>query len=123
MTTELSNDLSYPEKMEKVKANMVVFGKAQPGVMAAFGQLHKAGSVDGALDEKHKELIALAIGVATRCDDCIAFHTYAALKAGASRAEIMDMLAVTILMGGGPSMMYSTHVIEAMDQFEKKIAG
>ena len=119
----MSQETNYPEIMEKVKANMATFCKAQPGVMAAFGKLHKEGSVDGALDEKAKELIALAIAVATRCDDCIAFHTYAVLKAGATRAEVMDMLSVTILMGGGPSMMYSSHVIEAMDQFEKKMAG
>lgn len=69
------------------------------------------------------EKVKANIAVAMRCDDCIAFHTYAVLKAGASRAEVMDMLTVTVLMGGGPSMMYSTHVIDAMDQFEKKMAG
>lgn len=68
---------------------------------------------------KTKELIALAIGVAARCEGGISFHTHAALKAGASREEITDALGVAVLMGGVPSVMYATHVIEAMDQFEE----
>ena len=42
--------------------------------MKAFGALAMAAGAPKALDAKPKELIALAIGVATRCDDCIAFH-------------------------------------------------
>ncbi len=118
MTTELPNTLTYPQQLEKIKANMGVLATAQPEVMNAFGALHKAGSADGALDGKTKELIALAIGVAARCDGCISFHTHDALKAGATREEITDALGVAVLMGGGPSVMYATHVIEAMDQFE-----
>ena len=121
MTTELPNTLTYPQQLEKIKGNMSVLSKDQPDVMAAFGALHKAGSVDGALDGKTKELIALAIGVASRCDGCISFHTHDAMKAGATRAEITDALGVAVLMGGGPSVMYATHVIEAMDQFENLI--
>ncbi len=121
MTSELPNTLTYPQQLEKIKGNMGVLAQAQPDVMKAFGALHVAGSADGALDAKTKELIALAIGVAARCDGCIAFHTHDALKAGASREEITDALGVAVLMGGGPSVMYATHVIEAMDQFENSL--
>lgn len=121
MTSELPNILTYPQQLEKIKANMGVFSTAQPDVMNAFGALCKAGTADGALDGKTKELIALAIGVAARCDGCIAFHTHDAMKAGATREEITDALGVAVLMGGGPSVMYATHVIEAMDEFEALI--
>ena len=80
--------------------------------------MHRAGSEAGALDQKTKELIALAIAVASRCDGCIAFHTNDALNAGASEAEITDALGVAILMGGGPSLMYATHVVEAIADFK-----
>lgn len=118
MPTELPSTLSYPQQLEKIKANMGTLSEAQPDVMGAFGALHQAGSADGALDSKTKELISLAISVVSRCDGCIAFHTHDAMKAGATREEIMDALGVAVLMGGGPSVMYATHVIEAMDQFE-----
>ena len=72
---------------------------------------------DGALDTKTKEPIALAISVAVLCDDCIAHHNYDALEAGATREEIADAFGVAILMGGGTSVVYATHAIEAVDQF------
>ena len=97
---------------------MASLSKAQPNVMSAFGSLHRAGTNASALDAKTKELIALAIAVAAHCDDCIAFHTNDALNAGASRDEITDALGVAIMMGGGPSLVYATHVMDAIDQFE-----
>ena len=86
-------------------------------MMKGFYALSRASSAPGALDTKTKELLALAIGVATHCDGCIAFHTQAALTAGATRAEILETLGVTVMMGGGPSLMYATHVMEALEQF------
>ena len=41
-----------------------------------------------------------------------------ALWAGATEAEIMEALGVAMLMGGGPSVIYATHVIEAMQEFQ-----
>ena len=70
--------------------------------MAAFRALVKAAGTDGALDHKAKELIALAISVAVRCEGCIVFHTRACLPLGVSRAELLEMLAVAVEMGGGP---------------------
>lgn len=118
MTTRLANARTYPDKLKHIKNNMSLLSKAQPQAMEAFGALHRAGSNSGTLDVNIKELIALAISAAMRCDDFIAFHTNGALKAGATFEEITDALRVAILMGGGPSVMYATHVIEAVEQFE-----
>lgn len=112
------NQMSYPEQLAHIKKFMGVLAKGQPATMQAFSALHGAAAGEGALDSKTKELIALAIGVAARCDGCIAYHTYDALEAGATEAEIMDALGVAVLMGGGPSVMYATHVVEAMEQFK-----
>jgi len=109
---------SYPERRRHVGGNIRKLGEMQGALMQAFASLHTAGSAAGALDAKTKELIALAIAVATRCDDCIAFHTHDALKQGASQAEIADVLGVAIYMGGGPSVMYASHVLDAVAQFE-----
>ena len=76
----------------------------------------------GALDKKTKELIALAIGVATRCDGCIGFHTEALVKLGASRSEVEETLGMAIYMGGGPALMYAADAIGAYDQFQQSMA-
>lgn len=89
---------------------------AQPDTLKGFNLIHGQAMTDGALDPKTKELIAVALSVGSRCDPCIAFHVHAAVRHGATREEIMEVLSVTVMMGGGPSLMYAAHVIEAMDE-------
>jgi AhpD family alkylhydroperoxidase len=87
-------------------------------VMRAFSGMAQAALKPGALDTKTKELIALAIGVAIRCDDCIAFHAKAALERGATPEEVMEALGMAVYMGAGPSVMYAAHAAEAFGQFD-----
>lgn len=119
MTQSTSHSQPYHDTIEQIKGCTSTISKALPELMKAFYSLSKNASTPGALDTKTKELMALAIGVATRCDGCIAFHTKAALKAGASKEEIMETIGVTVMMGGGPSLMYATHVVEAMEEFQE----
>lgn len=85
--------------------------------MKAFSDLSKAVLSDGALTEKTKELIALALGVAARCDGCLGFHAKALARLGATRAEVEEALAVAVYMGGGPSLMYSANAMTAFAEF------
>jgi AhpD family alkylhydroperoxidase len=89
-----------------------------PGPMAGFSTLHKSSLADGALPAATKELIALAIGISSHCDGCIAFHIHDALKAGAKRAEIEETIGVAVMMGGGPAAVYAADALVALDQFE-----
>ncbi len=86
-------------------------------VMKGFSSTAQAALRANALDTKTKELLSLGIGVATRCDPCIAFHAEAALKQGASREEILETIGIAIYMGAGPSVMYGAKALEAFDQF------
>jgi AhpD family alkylhydroperoxidase len=79
--------------------------------MRGFSTMAQAALKTGALDTKTKELIASAIGVAIRCDDCIAFHAKAALKRGVTREEALETLGMTVYMGAGPSVMSASHAI------------
>ena len=97
--------------------------RAAPEVMKTFGDMARAAHGGAALDEKTKELIALGIGVATRCAPCIAYHAQGALKHGASREAIAETLAMAIYMGAGPSVMYAAEALEAVDQLMAKAAG
>lgn len=107
----------YPKNLKHYQEVMGSLGKEIPDVMSAFSSLHQAAGSDGVLDAKTKELIALAIAVTVRCDGCIAFHVSDAIKAGATREEVLDALGVAILMGGGPSMIYSIEAMDALEQF------
>ena len=103
---------------EDIKALMRTMRGDAPNVMKAFSGLAQAASAPQAIDIKTKELIALAISVAIRCDDCIGFHVKAALDHGATREEIVETLGMAIYMGAGPSVMYATHALEAYEQFK-----
>ena len=67
-------------------------------------------------------MIALSIGVADRCDGCIASHAKAALRAGATRDELLEAINVAIIMGGGPSVMYGTQALGAIDEFLQEVS-
>jgi AhpD family alkylhydroperoxidase len=87
--------------------------------MKSFSELGRAATADGALDKKTKELIALALSVAARCDPCIGFHAQTLVKLGATRQEIDETLGVTTYMGGGPSLMYAASAVAAFDEFSR----
>lgn len=86
--------------------------------LAAFSNLSKAATADGALDKKTKELIALAIGVAKQCDGCIGFHTKALQRLGATDEEVAEALGMCVYMGGGPSLMYAADAWTAWTQLK-----
>jgi AhpD family alkylhydroperoxidase len=87
-------------------------------LLKGFGGLHQAAITDGEIDKLHKELIALAIGLAVRCENCIYAHTQAAVKLGATREQVMEAAGVAVMMGGGPVYTYLPRVTEALDALE-----
>lgn len=91
--------------------------KGIPDVAKAFGQLSQSVKTDGALSKSQKELIALGIAIAIRCESCIAFHAENAAGLKIPREQILEMIGVTIQMGGGPSFAYGAQALEAYDQF------
>ena len=97
----------YPEITKDLSQSLKILRQEIPDTMQAFSSLAQAATKDGALDKKTKELIALALGVAARCDGCIGFHGEALVRLGATRAEVLEVLSMAIYMGGGPSLMYA----------------
>lgn len=123
MSNATAHATSFRDNFRNVVKNSQTLASAQPEVMKAFAGLHVAGAATGALDHKTKELMCLAISVVVRCDDCIAYHIHDALEAGATREEMADALGVAVLMGGGPSMIYAAHAIEAVDEFLERVSS
>jgi len=117
--TKIGTDMTkdYPEMATDLSASISRLRKGIPDTMKGFSMMASAATADGALDPKAKELIATAIGVAVRCDGCIAFHVKALVKQGANRDEMLEMLGMAVYMGGGPSMVYAAQALDAYDQF------
>ena len=101
---------------DQTNARMAVMRKSIPNTAKGFAELAKAAIEPGVLDSKTKELIALALGVAARCDGCIVFHVRAAVKYGATREEIAEAMGVVIYLGGGPAAIYAAEALSAYDQ-------
>jgi AhpD family alkylhydroperoxidase len=91
-----------------------------PGTYEGFVQMHRATFEDGALSTKTKELIAVAIAVADKCDGCIAAHTRSAVRQGATEQEFAEMLGVAIDMMGGPGTVYAPKAWEAYTEFKER---
>ncbi len=108
---------SYTQITTDINHGIASFRESSPDAVAGFGALARAAMRSGALSELHKELIALAIGVAGHCDGCIGFHARNLVRLGASRAQFMEALAVAVYMGGGPSLMYAADATQAYEEF------
>jgi AhpD family alkylhydroperoxidase len=108
---------NWPELAKELSAQLRSLRGGIPEVMQAFSTIAQAALASKALDGKTKELIAIGISVAVRCDDCIAFHVKAALQQGASQDEVAEALGMAIYMGAGPSVMYASHAMQAFSQF------
>ena len=118
--TEPTN--KYRELTQSISAGLAPLRSSTPDVMKSFSELGRAATADGALDAKTKELIALALSVAARCDPCIGFHAKALARLGATRQEVDETLGVTTYMGGGPSLMYAANAGAAFDEFARAAA-
>jgi AhpD family alkylhydroperoxidase len=99
--------------MRPVRASM-------PDLIKGFSGLHQATMKAGSLTVVEKELIALGIGLAVRCENCVYAHVQAALNAGATREQILESAGVAVLMQGGPTYTYLPRVVEALDALTEK---
>lgn len=107
---------NYAEITHDIDEYALKLKELVPEVTAAFSALSRAAQKPGAIDRKTKELVALAISVATRCDGCIGYHSRGAHRFGATRQEVAEILGVAIQMGGGPSVNYAADALRAFDQ-------
>ncbi len=108
--------MSYSEDIAAMRGELRALNKAIPAATAGFATLSKAVKDGGVLGLKEKEFVAIGIAVAQRCTPCVNFHVEALMKAGATREELGDVLAMAIQMGGGPALMYAGHALACWDE-------
>ncbi|ORE90389.1 alkylhydroperoxidase AhpD core [Stappia sp. 22II-S9-Z10] len=111
---------------DELKAGVGAYGRLSPETVRSYVGLSSAGAKKDVLGAKMRELIALEVAVAQRCDGCITIHTEQALKHGASEEEIAEALGVAVALGvaealgvavalgAGASLVYSTRVMDAV---------
>lgn len=109
---------SYKALTQDISKELSRFRKEVAVPMAGFDAMAKSAMAEGVLSALNKELIATAIAVATRCDGCIGYHVRSLVRMGATREQINEMLAVSVYMGGGPSLMYAAEVLHAFEEFQ-----
>lgn len=108
---------NYKSLASAIGTQLKTFRRDIPDTMQGFSQMASATHVDGALSAKQKELMAMAIAIAMRCQGCLAFHAQACRKMGVTQEEFNEMLQVAIYMGGGPSVMTAAEAQIAFDEF------
>ncbi len=85
-----------------------------PEIGKAFGGMYQKLMGEGALSIREKELIALGIGMAIRCEPCVFAHLEKAVKAGATREQLIEAAGVVVAMQGGPGYVHMPELLEAM---------
>ena len=108
--------MNWTDKISETRDQLRVLNRAIPETTKGFAVLSKAVKDGGVLDVKTKEFVALAISVSERCDPCIGFHIEALMKAGGTREELGDVLAMCVQMGGGPALMYTAKALACWDE-------
>ncbi len=71
---------------------------------------------DGAVSRKGKELQGLVASAVLRCEDCISYHLRAARECGATRGEVVESLAVALVVGGSVVIPALRRAFEQLDK-------
>ena len=92
--------------------------KLIPETVDGFSKLFSNIMKDSRITLKEKELVAIGIAVAIRCEPCIRLHVKKALDAGLESEEILEAASVAVMMGGGPALTYLPIVIETLEALQ-----
>lgn len=103
----------FPESTPAIAAKRKALAPKQ---LEAWQNFSHTVFADGALPEKIKHLIAVAVAHTTQCPYCIHGHTRAALRTGATEEQIMEAIWVAAEMRSGAAYAHSALAIDEMQQ-------
>lgn len=106
------NDQLYPPATPSMSARRA---KLAPETTEAFRNFSKQVFAEGALDEKTKQLIAVAVAHVTQCPYCIKGHTKQAARKGATPEEVMEAIWVASEMRAGAAYAHAALAMDAMN--------
>jgi AhpD family alkylhydroperoxidase len=105
--------LDWSGYLKEVLATIGQIATVSPDVVRGYRAISDAGRKTGKLDAKTRELIALGVAVTRQCDGCIVVHTDAAIKAGASKEELVEALGVAVAVNAGAALVFSARTLDA----------
>ncbi len=108
----MANENLYPKGTKELADKRTALA---PEVMEAWNNFSKTVFKEGALPEKTKQLIAVAVAHVTQCPYCIRSHTRQALRKGASKEEIMEAIWVASEMRAGGAYAHSLIALDEME--------
>ncbi|TXT66391.1 MAG: Alkyl hydroperoxide reductase AhpD [Promethearchaeota archaeon] len=116
-------DKEDKEKIQKIisdrnKAHQTLI-ELKSKVYDAFLQMEKEAFSNRNLKKIYKELIALGISIAINCESCMEWHIHEALKAGASKSQIIETIEVAVEMGGGPATVSSRFALKVLEYYQE----
>ncbi len=109
-------DPMYPPATAEIGARRK---ELAPAINDAFDAFSKAVFAEGVLDQKTKQLIAVAVAHVTQCPYCIDGHTKLAVRKGAAPEELMEAIWVAAEMRAGGAYAHSTLALTAMNAAHK----
>ena len=101
----------YPTTTRELAAHRT---ELAPETHEAFQAFSRQVFAEGALPEKTKQLIAVAVAHVTQCPYCIRSHTRLAARKGATEQEIMEAIWVAAEMRAGGAYAHSVIALDAV---------
>lgn len=110
------------DTLNKIKESQVKaenYAGAAPEFMGAFNTMAEVALTNSPFDMKTAELIFVSIAIARQCEGCILAHVPKALEAGVTREELVSLINISVLMGGGPASAFGAIALEVYDDVAK----
>ncbi len=95
-----------PEDLRKFEE----IGNEAPDLAKKFFDYYNAVFAEGALTEREKALIALAVAHAVQCPYCIDAFTQGCLEKGSNLAEMTEAIHVVTAIRGGASLVHGVQM-------------
>ena len=114
---------TLPLYSEASRENANMRASATPEILDAWRNFSSTVFKQGALDEKTKQLIAVAVSHVTQCPYCIHSHTKQAMRKGASKEEIMEAVWIAAEMRAGAAYAHSAMAMDEIMAEEQKKAN
>jgi AhpD family alkylhydroperoxidase len=111
----MTDPKQFYEQWPSIMGNMK---KEAPAIAKGFGLMYKELMGEGKLSVREKELIAIGIALAIRCESCVLSHVEKAVKMGVTREELLELAGVVVAMQGGPGYVHVPELIAALDALE-----
>lgn len=90
-----------------------------PETTRAFRAFSRQVFAEGALDERTKQLIAVAVAHVTQCPYCIKGHTKLARSKGATPEQIMEAIWVAAEMRAGGAYAHAALALDAIEESDR----